>query len=195
MVDENAMVVCPACGDRPACPQCGRVRRQVQFCAMCGAALAGAPTPGPDSAPPQPAMDCEVSPADLDIDAEEQALLELINQHRALHGKEALSFGKPALNRAAAWLSRDMATNNYLGHTDSRGRTLDRLSWCGANFTTAAENVAAGPADAPSVFALWKDSAEHDANMLRDGVRFAGIARAYNADAEYGWYWTLDVTD
>ena len=189
------MSFCPNCGYRPVCMTCGREIAGARFCALCGAALSESMAPVAEPGTPQPSGDCVVSAADLEIDAEEQVLLDLINQYRAQQGLNVLSFGKPALNRAAAWLSRDMATNNYLSHTDSNGRTFDRLSWCESSFTTVAENIAAGPADAASVFDIWKDSPDHRTNMLRDGVSFAGIARAYNANTQYGWYWTLDVSD
>ena len=189
------MSFCPNCGYQPVCSNCGHQVAGARFCVVCGAALIESMAPVAESGTPQSPGDCVVSAADLEIDAEEQILLGLINQYRAQHGLNVLSFGKPALNQAAAWLSRDMATNNYLSHTDSNGRTLDRLNWCGASFTTVAENIAAGPADAASVFDIWTNSPDHRANMLRDGVSFAGIAHAFNANTQYGWYWTLDVSD
>ncbi|MDQ3977974.1 MAG: CAP domain-containing protein [Actinomycetota bacterium] len=140
---------------------------------------------------------CPVSSTDQAIDSEEQVLLNLINQYRQQYGKNALAM-HPTVTRAAAWFSRDMATKNYFpyNHVDSNGRTIDqRLSWCGASFTNWAENIYAGRPDAQSVFAAWRNSTGHNANMLRDGVTAAGIARAYGASTTYGWYWTLDLTN
>jgi len=140
---------------------------------------------------------CSVSSADQAVDAEEQGLLNLINQYRAANGKNALTM-HPTVTKAAAWFSRDMAGLNYFpgNHVDSNGRDpAGRLTWCGVTYSNYAENIYAGRSDAQSVFDAWRNSPTHNANMLRDGVTAAGIARAYNAASTYGWYWTLDVTN
>ena len=138
---------------------------------------------------------CTVSSTDQAIDTEEQRLLDLINQYRAANGKNQLAFHTD-VTRAAAWLSRDMATKNYFSHTDSNGRGMGaRLTWCGVSYTNAAENIAAGQTTAQAVFDAWKASSGHNANMLRDGVTKAGIGRTYNSSSRYGWYWTLNVTN
>ncbi len=138
---------------------------------------------------------CTVSSTDLAIDAEEQKLLDLINQYRQANGLNRLFFQHDVV-RAASWLSRDMATNNYFRHIDSNGRTMAaRLTWCGASYSNAAENIAAVYTTAQAVFDAWRASSGHNANMLRSGVGAAGIGRAHNASSTYGWYWTLDVTN
>lgn len=140
---------------------------------------------------------CSVSAQDQAIDAEEQALLGLINQYRQANGKNALAMHSDVA-RAAAWFSRDMATRNYFpyNHVDSNGRSIDqRLNWCAVSFSNWAENIYAGSPAAQAVFDAWRASSTHNTNMLRDGVTSAGIARAYDAGSTYGWYWTLDLTD
>ena len=140
---------------------------------------------------------CPVSADDQAIDAEEQALLGLVNQYRQANGKNALAMN-PSVTRAAAWFSRDMATKNYFpyDHVDADGRTLaQRLTWCSVSYANWAENIYAGSPDARTVFDAWRASSSHNVNMLRDGVTSAGIARAYGALSTYGWYWTLDLTD
>ncbi len=140
---------------------------------------------------------CPVSAEDQAIDAQEQALLGLINQYRQSYGKPALAMHS-GVTRAAAWFSRDMATKNYFpyNHVDSNGRTVDqRLAWCGVTFSNWAENIYAGSGEAQRVFDAWRTSSGHNANLLRDGVTSAGIARAYNSASTYKWYWTLDLTN
>jgi uncharacterized protein YkwD len=140
---------------------------------------------------------CPVTAQDQAVDAEEQALLGLINQYRQASGRNALAMHS-GVTRAAAWFSRDMATKNYFpyNHVDSNGRSVDqRLTWCGVSFSNWAENIYAGSPGAQAVFDAWKASSSHNTNMLRDGVTAAGIARAYSAGSTYGWYWTLDVTN
>lgn len=140
---------------------------------------------------------CSVSAQDQAVDAEEQALLGLINQYRQANGKSALVMHSD-VTRAAAWFSHDMATRNYFpyNHNDSDGRSIDqRLTWCGVSFSNWAENIYAGSPAAQAVFDAWRASSTHSTNMLRDGVTSAGIARAYEAGSTYAWYWTLDLTD
>ncbi len=140
---------------------------------------------------------CAVTAEDQAVDAQEQALLSLINQYRQSRGKPALTM-HAGVTRAAAWFSRDMATLSYFpyNHVDSNGRSLSqRLSWCGVTYSNWAENIYAGSAEAQRVFDAWRASPGHDANLLRDGVTAAGIARAYRAGSTYGWYWTLDLTN
>jgi uncharacterized protein YkwD len=143
----------------------------------------------------QAITNCTVSSTDLAIDAEEQKLLDLINQYRVTNGRNRLAF-QTDVNRAAAWMSRDMATNNRFSHIDSLGRSMGtRLTQCGVSYTSAAENIAAGQTTAQAVFDAWKASSGHNTNMLRTGVTAAGIGRAYNANSTYKTYWTFNVTN
>ena len=140
--------------------------------------------------------DCPVSSADLAIDSEEQQLLALINQYRADNDLIALAMD-PSVTRAAAWFSRDMASNDYFppDHVDRNNRNIpQRLAWCQVSFQAWAENIYAGSPDAEVVFEAWKNSPVHNTNMLRPEVNLAGIARAFDAAAEFDWYWTLDLT-
>src|SRR5215211_7791664 len=115
------------------------------------------------------AGDCTVAAADLAVDGEEQRLLDLINQYRAQHGLGAWKLS-PALTRAAAWKSRDMAANNYLAHADRDGRDIrTRQADCGYNVTGGwGENIAAGTSydAAQRVLTVWQGSPTHDA-LLR----------------------------
>lgn len=173
-----------------------RIRRPAV--AVCAAALMvfGAVTWAPFPAGAQTAA-CPVSAQDQSIDAEEQALLGLINQYRQGNGKSALAMHAD-VTRAASWFSRDMATKNYFpyDHVDANGRNVgQRLTWCGVSYSNYAENIYAGSPGAQAVFDAWRNSSSHNVNMLRDGVTAAGIARAYSAGSTYGWYWTLDLTN
>jgi uncharacterized protein YkwD len=126
------------------------------------------------------------------LDAEEQAFLGLINTYRAQNGLGPLAVS-PAMTRAAAWMSADMASKNYFSHTDSLGRSaFVRLAAFGYAASTMAENVAAGNAGAQATFNQWKASPGHNANMLHAGVSAIGIGRAYDASSSFGWYWTTD---
>ena len=139
---------------------------------------------------------CPVSSTDQAVDPEEQELLTLLNQYRVANGRNPLVVSA-AVNRAAAWFSRDMASKNYTSgnHVDSNGRGIEaRLRWCGVTFNHYGEVVYWGSPDGQAAFDWWRSSAPHDAIMLSPNVTHAGIARAFDAASQFKWYWTLDVT-
>lgn len=147
--------------------------------------------------PPKPAFaltNCTVS--DLTFDSEEKAFLTLINNYRAQNGVGALT-ASANLNRAASWHSYFMATMSYFSHTDHLLRSpKTRMQQCGATVPGSGENIAAGTSwdTAAEVFAAWKSSSGHNANMLRSTFKQIGIARFYYGPSPYDWYWTTDFS-
>jgi uncharacterized protein YkwD len=127
------------------------------------------------------------------LDSEELNFLNLINAYRVENGAPALQVSE-ALTNASQWMSQDMATNNFLDHTDSLGRDpFTRMTAFGYTYSTdEGENIAAGYETAADTFAQWQASAEHNANMLDASYLVIGIGRAYDASSTYGWYWTTD---
>ena len=124
-------------------------------------------------------------------DGEEMAFLTLINNYRAQNGLGALTISTN-LNRAAAWMSEDLARNRLFSHTDSLGRSpSQRATDCGYP-SGAGENLAAGTnwSSAQSAFTAWQNSSGHNANMLGSYYQQIGIGRYYLAGSQYGWYWT-----
>jgi uncharacterized protein YkwD len=124
---------------------------------------------------------------------DEQALLDLVNAHRAENGLSPLSIS-PTLTDAAAWMSRDMAEKDYFSHTDSVGRDpFQRMADFGYNYNAwKGENLAAGSDTAQLTFQLWRDSPGHNANMLNANFVVVGLAKAYDPDSTYRWYWAAD---
>jgi uncharacterized protein YkwD len=124
------------------------------------------------------------------LDPEERAMCQQINSYRAAKGLSPLKVSVK-LTKAAKWMSRNMATNDYFDHADSLGRdTFARLRSFGNRDRTAGENIAGGMADATATFNQWKNDAAHRAGMLRAQFKVIGIGRAYSADSMLGWYWT-----
>jgi hypothetical protein len=131
--------------------------------------------------------------SDNSIDGEEQAFLGLINAYRAQSGLGALTMSTN-LNRASTWMAADMGQKNYFSHTDSLGRSPStRAIDCGYP-QGAGENIAAGTnwSTASAVFAAWKASSGHNANMLNGSYRQIGISRVFTSGSTYGWYWVTD---
>lgn len=127
------------------------------------------------------------------FDSEESALLVLINGHRQSHGVPPLVFNDQ-LMAAAEWMSNDMATKDYISHTDSLGRNqYRRIADFGyGGHTWKDENLIAGADTAQRAFRLFKGSPWHNANMLNANFQVIGIACTYNEASTYGWYWTTD---
>ena len=123
-------------------------------------------------------------------EAETRRFLALINRYRAQKGLRPLTTDKK-LQRAAQWMSDDMADKNYLDHHDSKGRDpFQRLVAFGYNYNTAmAENVAAGQKTAAKVLKAWQESSTHNRNMLDPHYTVIGIGFSYGKKTKYGWYW------
>lgn len=126
------------------------------------------------------------------IDAEEAAFLQLINQYRSSNGLGELSISG-TLTDAAEYHSVEMATYGYFSHTAPDGTTVEQnlRNW-GYPDPTFGENIVASVETAAAAFDTWKNSAPHNENMLRGEFGAIGIARHYDADSPYGWYWTTD---
>ncbi len=133
------------------------------------------------------------------LDDQEQALLTIINNFRKQNNIPPLSLSIPLTN-AAKWLARDMASKNYLSHTDSLGRnTFDRLTTFGYTDSTKGENISAGSSDAQGAFTQWQTACDpngsgrctyaHRMNMLSPNYTVIGIGRSYNPNSTYKWYW------
>jgi uncharacterized protein (TIGR03437 family) len=127
------------------------------------------------------------------IDVEERTLLNRINEYRASRGLSQLRVSY-SLTRCAEWMSGDMARKNYLSHNDSSNRDpFARMAAFSYGFKgSRGENIAAGYNDGDRVFQLWKGSPTHHKLMLEPAYRVIGIARAYEPNSQFRWYWAAD---
>ena len=122
----------------------------------------------------------------------EVELADLINQERLAAGMPLLELDI-RLIEAAQLHSLDMATNNFFSHTGSGGSSVsERVSLAGYTWSSVGENIAAGYQTPASVVAGWMDSPGHKANILGSGFEHLGVGYAYDAESDYGRYWTAD---
>ena len=139
-------------------------------------------------------------PTNPTLDSEESAFLTALNAYRAQNGVGPLQ-ADVDLENAALWMSNDMVTNNYFGHTDSLGRSSGaRLAAFGYTYSPWGEDLSAGYSDAQSALNALATACDpdasgtctyaHRANLLGAGFQAVGIARV--AGGGYGWYWTID---
>jgi uncharacterized protein YkwD len=128
-----------------------------------------------------------------EIDSEERLMVDMINEYRKEHGLGPLQ-KSITLTRAADWMTKDMATNNIFGHTDSLGRGPgERIGSFGyPNRYYRGENLAAGFGDAKTTLKQWKDSPSHNAAMLHPKFKAIGISRYRHESSQYKWYWASD---
>lgn len=157
--------------------------------ALAVAVPAGAALSAPGSAEEAP-PDARYQNGGYCADAEERAFLDLLNGYRAQNGLGPLQLSQ-GLGAAAESHSAEMASNGSFGHTMLGGVSVgENLQSHGYTDATYGENIAAGQGTADGVFSQWRNSASHNANMLGGNFEAVGVARAYDANSGYGWYWT-----
>ncbi len=165
-----------------------------------------APTPTPSqrakSAPqvpaatPVPAATSAPNPVTSAIgepDNEEQAFLEQLNTFRKANQRPPLAFD-PLLFTSARWMAQDMATKNYINHTDSTGRDANtRIHAFGFKGRWVGENIAGGFEHAPENLTIWQSDDIHRNNLLGPAYTKAGVGRYYNKTGFNRWVWVLDM--
>lgn len=177
-------VGCSQCGSDQDCPSCSFCRQ-----AMCTAIPAAQPTARPAPQPtwkatPRPTPSPTARPAALptqrptatplasrgdyttfSVDAQEQKLLNLLNQDRAKNGLPALALD-PELSRIARVKSCDMNSNNYFAHVSpTYGNASAMLRSFGYAFQGVGENIA-HHANIEKAEAAFMSSTGHRTNIL-----------------------------
>ncbi|WP_314244364.1 CAP domain-containing protein [Streptomyces kutzneri] len=142
---------------------------------------AAAPAPSNSATPePRPPLDGH--------SAEESAVVELVNQERALAGCGPVRANPPLAALAGAY-SLDMATRGFFSHEDPEGNTpWDRATKAGIS-GLGGENIARGQGDAEAVMKAWMNSPDHKANILNCEFRTLGVGVQLAAG---GPWWTQD---
>jgi uncharacterized protein YkwD len=141
-----------------------------------GTTAASAPvtTPAPTTAP-----SATTAPVTGTMSADEQKMINLVNQDRASNGGlPALKFD-PTLRAGALAHSQDMSANNYFSHTSpTLGDFGTRIKAAGVSYTAAGENIAMYPSVEQAEVGFM-NSPGHRANILGDYTR-VGIGIVYN---------------
>jgi uncharacterized protein YkwD len=124
--------------------------------------------------------------------SDEVALLALVNEYRTQHGMWPLKLS-PTLSAASRWMSEDMASHEYLSHTDSLGRDPSkRMADFGYEPSSCWGEVLSGADSPQAAFQSWRDSPQHEAIML-DAFLVAGVGKASNPQSPYRAFWTMDL--
>ena len=113
------------------------------------------------------------------IDAAERSLLCLVNVHRVDNGLAPLA-ADPDLGEAARGHSEDMVQRGFFDHYDPEGSgPQDRAEAAGYEGGVG-ENIAwsSGERTPLAFFTIWRESAPHNENMLREDYDVAGMGFA-----------------
>jgi uncharacterized protein YkwD len=113
----------------------------------------------------------------------------MISGYRRNNGLGAVTLDKE-LMRLAQEQARAMASRNELGHNVG-GSFADRIRHSSIRARTVVENIAAGHDTLAEVFAGWRESPGHRANMLSPDATRMGIAAIYAPGSKYKVFWTL----
>jgi uncharacterized YkwD family protein len=139
-----------------------------------------APEPAPTPAPaPQPEPMPEPSPAPApapagEITAEEQTMVDLVNQARREAGLAPLQIDYQ-LSKAARLKSQDMVDNNYFSHqSPTYGSPFDMMKQFGISYRAAGENIACNQ-DVQAAHQALMNSQGHRENILSSSFTHIGI--------------------
>ncbi|ODA39901.1 CAP domain-containing protein [Desulfosporosinus sp. BG] len=124
-----------------------------------------APTPAPSPSPP---------PSQVQLTADQQHMLDLINQERSKAGVVQLKID-PQLQKMAQTKSNEMVTKSYFSHTSpTYGSPFDMMKTFGINYTSAGENIAGNSSVDAAHTALMNDP-PHKENILNSSFNYIGI--------------------
>ena len=131
--------------------------------------------------------------------AQETAFINTLNEYRATKGLQPLLLSD-AISQAAYRHNHDMAKYKFFSHYSvksdwfaANATPWTRMSKSGYTYSTSkGENIAAGQSTAALVFAAWKASSGHNANMLSSAYKVIGVSFYQLAGSPYTYYWTTD---
>lgn len=117
----------------------------------------------------------------------------IISAYRTAHGLASVTPDQ-TLQRAAQQQAMAMASADELSH-DIAGPLPRRLASNGIDPSAAIENVSAGYSSLASAVQSWKDSPEHNRNLLFGPMRRMGIAAASAPKTRFKTFWSVIMTN
>lgn len=129
-----------------------------------------------ETEPQQPADSVQKKPADSvrNLTAEEQQMVDLVNQERQKRGVAPLKVNNE-LVKVARLKAKDMIENNYFDHqSPTYGSPFEMMNQFGISYRTAGENLA-GDQSVKSAHKGLMNSRGHRANILNGQFTEVGI--------------------
>ncbi len=150
-----------------------------------------APTPSPTPSPtpaPTPVPTPSPTPS-VQLTADQQHMLDLINQERSKAGVGQLKID-PQLQKMAQVKSDEMVAKSYFSHNSpTYGSPFDMMKTFGISYTSAGENIA-GNSSVDAAHSALMNSPEHKANILNSSYNCIGIG--ITASPAYGKVFAQD---
>jgi len=115
----------------------------------------------------------------------------MLSSYRASRGLGPVKLDA-ALTAMAQRQADAMAASGELSH-DVAGSFGSRVLASGLDVQSAAENIGAGYFTTQEAFKGWRDSPEHNANLLMPQATRFGIAIAKNGGSRFGVFWAMEV--
>ena len=150
-------------------------------------ALAGCVGDAVDTGPIDPYAARDIAAVHLDPSAAAAAL----NAYRASHGLGPTRLD-PELTAMAQRQADAMVAGNKMSH-DVAGSFTSRLAASGIDTAEAGENLGAGHYSLEEAMTGWRNSPEHNANLLMRNATRLGIAIAKDPRTHYGVYWAMEL--
>lgn len=123
-------------------------------------------------------------PAATSISAEEQNMIDQINQERANAGLAPLKVDLRLVG-VAQTKANDMKTNGYFSHTSpTYGSPYDMMKMAGVQYYSAGENIARN-ISVDAAMAAFMSSSGHKANILNSGYTHVGVGIVYSSSGSY----------
>lgn len=124
--------------------------------------------------PTQPTQPAPTTPSAQGLTAQEQQMLNLVNQERSRAGLAPLKVDMQ-VTRLARLKSQDMISKRYFSHqSPTYGSPFDMLKNNGVSYRTAGENIA-GNGSVSGAHSALMNSAGHRANILKREFTHVGI--------------------
>jgi uncharacterized protein YkwD len=125
------------------------------------------------------------------VSVDPAAAAKLLTAYRASRGLGPVRLD-PALTAMAQRQVNAMAASNSLSH-DAAGNFFSRVTAAGLDTVRAGENLGGGYYSTEEAFAGWRNSSEHNANLLMPQATRFGIALAKDPATSYRTYWAMVV--
>lgn len=123
-------------------------------------------------------------PAATSVSAQEQQMIDQINQERANVGLAPLTVDLRLVGVAEA-KAQDMNTNGYFSHTSpTYGSPFDMMRNAGIQFYSAGENIARN-ISVDAAMAAFMSSDGHKANILNPGYNHVGVGIVYSSAGSF----------
>jgi uncharacterized YkwD family protein len=130
--------------------------------------------PAPQQQQAAPAQAAPKAEASADLTAQEQQMLDKVNQEREKAGVPALT-ADPELTKMARVKAKDMIDNNYFDHNSPKyGSPFDMMKTFGIEYNTAGENLA-GNQTVDAAHTALMNSQGHRENILKADYTKVGI--------------------